>query len=158
MRIQDGVFPRMTGRRIKTMKLNNSFGNRISVQEKEIYNKLLVIFPNIKTQYKSKLYPFNCDFYIPEIDTYIEFHGSQFHHFHPFDKNNPDDIKELERLKVENNKKQLEGKIKNQYSGMISTWTIRDVKKRTIAKKNNLNFLEFYTLDEFYIWYKKISN
>ena len=140
------------------MKLNNSFGNRISVQEKEIYNKLLVIFPNIKTQYKSKLYPFNCDFYIPEIDTYIEFHGSQFHHFHPFDKNNPDDIKELERLKVENNKKQLEGKIKNQYSGMISTWTIRDVKKRTIAKKNNLNFLEFYTLDEFYIWYKKISN
>lgn len=41
---------------------------------------------------------------------------------------------------------------------MISTWTIRDVKKRTIAKKNNLNFLEFYTLDEFYIWYKKISN
>ena len=89
---------------------------------------------------------------------YIEFHGSQFHHFHPFDKNNPDDIKELERLKVENNKKQLEGKIKNQYSGMISTWTIRDVKKRTIAKKNNLNFLEFYTLDEFYIWYKKISN
>ena len=41
---------------------------------------------------------------------------------------------------------------------MINTWTILDVKKRNIAKENNLNFLEFYTLDEFYIWYEKISN
>lgn len=145
-------------RRIETMKLNNSFVNRISKQKKEIYDKLIIIFPNIKTQYKSKLYPFNCDFYIPEINTYIEYNGSQFHHFHPFNENNKDDIKELKRLKQENKKKQLEGKIKNQYSGMINTWTILDVKKRNIAKENNLNFLEFYTLDEFYIWYEKISN
>ena len=38
--------------------------------------------------YKSELYPFNCDFYIKSLDLYIEIQGSWTHGDHPFDKNN----------------------------------------------------------------------
>ena len=30
----------------------------------------------------------------------------------------------------------------------INTWTIRDVNKRNTAKKNNLNYVELFSLDE----------
>ena len=143
--------------RIETMKRNHSFGNKISKQEKEIYNLLINIFPQTKTQYRSKEYPFVCDFYIPEINTYIEYQGSQFHHFHPFDENNQDDINELNRLKELEYKKISENR-KTQYTQMINTWTNLDVKKRNTAKENNLNYLEFFTMKDFNIWYKKISN
>lgn len=35
------------------------------------------------------------------------------------------------------------------YKNAISTWTERDVNKYNIAKKNNLNYLVFYTEKEF---------
>ena len=30
----------------------------------------------------------------------------------------------------------------------INTWTVRDVNKRNIAKKNNLNYIEFWNLND----------
>ena len=47
-----------------------------------------------------------------------------------------------------------EGSIKNEelkrenHFGAIETWTIKDVEKRNTAKKNNLNYVEFFTLKE----------
>ena len=38
---------------------------------KLLYNKFG--FCNVKRQYRTKLYPFACDFYIKSLDTYIEF-------------------------------------------------------------------------------------
>ena len=143
-------------RRIETMKLNNSFGNRISKQEKEIYDKLIIIFPNIKTQYKSKLYPFNCDFYIPSLDLYIEFNGSDLHGFHPFDKTNKDDILRLNDL-IERSKKlkEQDKRVKNRYDYSIYTWTDLDIRKRNTVKENNLNFIEFWNINEVKEWVTK---
>ena len=72
----------------KTKKTNGTICT--SKNEELIYKLLINKFgkDNIERQYKSELYPFNCDFYIPEINTYIEYNGSQFHHFHPFNENN----------------------------------------------------------------------
>ena len=44
--------------------------------------------------------------------------------------------KTVEELKREN------------HFGAIETWTIKDVEKRNTAKKNNLNYVEFFTLKE----------
>ena len=51
---------------------NNSFGK--SKQEDTIYEKIKEVYPDVIRQYKDKIrYPYNCDFYIPEIDLFIEY-------------------------------------------------------------------------------------
>lgn len=45
-------------------------------------------FNNVKRNYKSELYPFHCDFYIPEKDLYIEYQGHPGHGNEPFDEQN----------------------------------------------------------------------
>lgn len=62
----------------------------------------------------------------------------------------------------ENNKNHLEvvnlwkSKHSIQYDKAIHVWTVRDPLKRKTAKENNLNWMEFFTMDEFYNWYNKI--
>ena len=133
------------------MHENNSFNK--SNEENICFKLLCNKFNNIIRQYSSDLYPFNCDFYIPSINLYIEYQGSHFHHFHPFNENNINDINELNRLK-KLEQEELKIKNKTQYTQIINTWTIRDVNKRNIAKQNNLNWIEFFTIDELKEWLK----
>ena len=86
--------------------------------------------------YKSALYPFNCDFYIKSLDLYIEIQGNWTHGGHAFNENNQDDINRLNEMKSKNS---------GYYQNAINTWTIRDVNKRNIAKQNNLNYLEIFS-------------
>lgn len=125
---------------IITKRNNNSFN--ISKTENETYNILINFFgkDNVITQYKSKEYPFCCDFYIKTISLYIECNYHWTHGFHPFDVNNKNDVKKLNLWKSKQTK---------YYINAINTWTIRDVNKRNIAKKNNLNYIEFFSIDEF---------
>lgn len=133
----------------KTYKLNNSYNK--SKDEDKCYNILRNKYSDIKRQYKSDLYPFACDFYIPSIDTYIEYNGSHYHQYHPFDATNKNDIKQLNKLiQLANNSRQhLKGK-KSQYDMIIYTWTDLDVRKRKIAKENNLNYIEIWGIKEIY--------
>ena len=87
-------------------------------------------------QYRSKEYPFNCDFYLPKYDLYIEIQGTWMHGIHPF--NTESDRDTLESWKSKN---------KKSYDNAIETWTIRDVKKREVAKQNQLNYLEIFSND-----------
>ena len=143
-------------KRYNTMKKNNSYVR--SKEEDYCYNELCKYFKCVKRQYKSELYPFNCDFYIPEIDTYIEYQGSHFHHNHAFDANNDNDLLELNNLikKDKLSKKTQDGK-KSQYNIIIYVWTVSDVKKRNIAKQNNLNFIEIWNINEFKQWLLNIK-
>lgn len=140
---------------LETKKKNKNYSS--SKAESIIYNKLFHYFKKIICQYKSKEYPFACDFYIPEINTYIEYNGYYTHHTHPFNKNDINDINELNKL-IELNKKHKKPN-KNLYYSKIKTWTEVDIKKREIAIKNNLNFLELFTIfdiDNFLKKYEKI--
>jgi len=125
--------------------------------EEYVYVKLQSKFNNIIRNYNTLLeeqsnrYPYNCDFYIKDFDLFIEIQGSQFHHFHPFNSNNPNDINELKKLK-------RLSKHHEQYNAMITVWTLKDVEKRNVAEKNNLNFKEFYTQEEFDNWFNKIGD
>lgn len=137
-----------------TKLLNNSFN--ISYQEDVCFDLLKEKYSDCIRQYKSELYPFNCDFYIPSLDLYIEYNGSHYHHYHPFDINDDNDINELNRLKekAENSNAHKNGK-KSQYDNIIYTWTVLDLKKRNIAQQNNLNYIEFWNINEVKEWINK---
>ena len=133
---------------------NHSFN--ISYQEDICFELLKQKYSDCIRQYKSDLYPYNCDFYIPSLNLYIEYNGSHYHHYHPFDINDDNDINELNRLKekAENSNAHKNGK-KSQYDNIIYTWTILDVKKRNIAQQNNLNYIEFWNINEVKEWINK---
>ena len=116
---------------------------------KLLYNKFG--FCNVKRQYRTELYPFACDFYIKSLDLYIEFNFYWTHGKHKFDSNNKDDVDKLNDLKIKYNNGEHP-----LYKGAIITWTKSDPKKFNTAKKNNLNYLAFYTWNEFLEWYKLI--
>ena len=128
-------------KKFETMKENKSFNK--STEEDKIYSSLSKIYSNVLRQYSSEEYPFACDFYIPEKDMYIEYQGTWTHGKHPFDESNKEDMETLRIWKNKNTE---------YYDGAIDTWTIRDPLKRKTVKENNLNWIEFFSLEEFYDW------
>ena len=129
-----------------TKHKNGTFNT--SKPEQEIKRLLEEKFPNVQYQYKSEKYPFNCDFYIPELDLYIEFQGIWTHGKHPFSES-VEDLETLDKWKTESITSEF-------YKNAIEVWTIKDVEKRKIALQNNINLLEFFTIDEFMNWYNSI--
>lgn len=109
-------------------KLENNFLN---------YLKLKYESDDIITQYKSKEYPYYCDFYIKSINLYIEIQGHWTHNDHPFDINNLNDQLIMNKWCT----KSLSDKY---YKNALNTWTIKDVEKRNTAIQNNLNYLEIF--------------
>jgi len=140
-------------KRYNTMKNNGTFNK--SKYEDQSYELLKEKYPDVIRQYKSELYPFNCDFYIPSLDLYIECQYSQFHHGRQY-LGTEEDLKDIELLKEKANKCHLEtGKNKSRYDAEIYTWSDLDVRKRNIIKQNNLNYIEFWTVDECKKWLNK---
>ena len=86
----------------------------------------------------SEQYPFKCDFYIKKYDLYIEIQGTWHHGKHPFNENDVNDIKLLEKWKEES-------LIKSQYKRAINIWVIKDPMKRKIVKDNKLNWIEVFS-------------
>ena len=118
----------------KTKRKNHTF-NSSTIEEEFAsyldYNNIIY-----KRQCKSSEYPFNCDFYIPQYDLYIEIQACWTHGGHPYIEEK--DSKQLEYWKSKQTKF---------YDDAIKTWSIRDVKKREIAKTNKLNYLEIFSND-----------
>ena len=137
----------------KTKKLRGTFGK--SKEEDKIFDLLKEKFGDVNRQYHSDLYQFACDFYIPKLDLYIEYqgywtHGHEAHTIYgPFDENNQIHRETLRKWK----QKAKEGY--KSYDVAIRVWTISDPLKRETAQKNNLNWLEFWTFEEFLKWYKE---
>lgn len=128
-----------------TKKQNQSFN--ISKPEDKLYESLVEVFVDVKRQYRSTLYPFACDYYLPEYDMYIEYQGFEGHGKHPFDSNNLGDLKIVEKWKQKSKELNWKGEEKELYKNFIQVWTCQDPLKRKIAKENNLNFLEIFPDD-----------
>ena len=125
-------------KRNKSLSIHKTWNT--SKYEEKVYSELQKYIDNtdIIRQYKSIEYPFNCDFYIKPLNIYIEVQCSHYHHFKPF--NYIEDKYELERL-------YKKSKDHPQYKSIIETWTIRDIKKRNVANKNKLNYIEIWPSD-----------
>lgn len=136
-----------------TKKKNNSF--HISKPEKIILDILLSIFPNTQHEYISEEYPFSCDFYIPELSLYIEYQDTWTHGNEPYNENNEKHKEILNKWKTKGNELNWKNKPKNMYINAIEVWTKLDVKKRNWAKENNLNWIEFFNLNQFIEWIKQ---
>ena len=127
-------------KRYNTLKTNHTFNS--SKPEEELYLYIKEKFPSVIRQYKDKeRYPFCCDFYIPELDYFIELNGFCSHGGHPYNPKNKNDISKLNSWE----EKSIEHPM---YNNMIKTWTVTDPLKRETAKQNNLHFKEVWTLDE----------
>lgn len=135
-RMKDNVTEIVEKRNV-TKRKNHTFNT--SKTEQESYNILRETFPDIISQYKSDVYPFVCDFYIPSIDTYIECNYHWTHGRHPYNPNDSQDIAKVELWKSKDTK---------YYTNAINTWTIRDVKKLETTRQNNLKFYPVYSIYE----------
>ena len=126
---------------IETKRKNHTFNT--SKPEEELYLNKKKKFPSVIRQYKDNTrYPFCCDFYIPELDYFIELNGTWTHGKHPYNKTNINDKEQLEIWES----KGKEGH--KYYLNAIKIWTIKDVEKRNCAKEHNLNFKEVWSLKE----------
>lgn len=150
-------------KRTESLKKNNSFN--ISKPEEQAYQLLLTKFEkqDILRQYRSELYPFNCDFYIKSLDLYIEYQGSWTHGkykhqilgaYDPKNKNHQKILKIWENKIIELGSTTNKGG--NFYSTAVDRWTKLDPLKRETAKKNNLNFKEFWSVKEVKDWLKEL--
>ena len=127
----------MQERRYNTMKRNHTFNS--SSTEEELFLYIKSRFPKVVRQYKDKnRYPYFCDFYIPELDYFIELQGYYTHGKHPFDPNSNEDLQLIEYYK----------KKYGEDCQAITIWTIKDVEKRDCAKEHNLNFKEVWSLED----------
>lgn len=142
--IQEKISKKLSSEEIRNKcnetKIKNKSFNK-SNPEDICFNLLKQNFPMTLRQYSSDKYPFAADFYIPEIDTYIEYQGFWTHGFHPFNCNDINDINKLNKWK----EKSLKSKF---FSKDIYVWTDLDIRKRNIAKLNNINLIEFWDLND----------
>lgn len=120
-----------------TKEKNKSFN--ISKPEKEYKKYLEEKYgkDNVISSYKSKEYPFRCDFYIPSEDKYIELNLHWTHGFQPY--NEEDEFCKKQLLEW-----QEKAKTSQFYRNAIETWTKRDVEKLRIANENHLNYEVIY--------------
>ena len=127
----------MQERRYNTMKRNHTFNS--SSTEEELFLYIKSRFPKVVRQYKDKnRYPYFCDFYIPELDYFIELQGYYTHGKHPFDPNSNEDLQLIEYYK----------KKYGEDCQPITIWSIKEVEKRDCAKRNHLNFKEVWSLED----------
>ena len=131
--------PEILQKQYQTKKKNHSF--KSSKIEKYVLQLLQLVFPDVQYQYFSEEYPFACDFYIPSLDLYIEYHGSWTHGSRPFNKDDESCIEQITIWQEKANTSQF-------YQNAIDTWTIRDVRKRQCAIDNKLNWICFYSMDD----------
>ena len=141
-------------KQVHNSKVKNKTYNK-SNPEDVIFNKLNDRYCNVIRQYKSDLYPFACDFYIPSMDLYIEYNGFWKHGKEPYDENNMGHKKIVQYWKQKSKEINFKGEPKTSYNDAIYTWTIKDVKKRQTATNNNLNYLEFFNMNQFNEWLVK---
>ena len=130
----------------ETKKINGTFNT--SKIENKLELLLREMFPDLETQYKSKVYPFNCDFYIPSLDLYIEYNGTWTHGGCFYDENNEDNRNTLETWKQLSEHSRF-------YQSAVETWTQRDLNKLNIVLKNNLNYIAWFNQEQALDWIEK---
>ena len=129
----------------QTKKKNHSFNT--SKPEQHTKELLQQKFDKVLTQYKDERYPYLCDFYIKELNLFIECNYHWTHGKEPYDENNVEHQNILKLWKSKHTKF---------YDNAIETWSKRDTEKLECFKKNNLNYKIFYSFEEFLDWFNVI--
>lgn len=125
--------------------LNNS-KTGTSKMEDNLCNYLAELgVDDVIQQYYSDEYPYPCDFYLPSLNMYIEYQGSQYHNGKSY-LGTKDDIAELNSLIEKDKEYCSKNNLKiSQYANIAKKWSDIDCRKREYAKEHNLKFLEVYS-------------
>lgn len=125
-----------------TKRKNGTFNT--SKPEETMKGLLCDVFgeDDVLCQYHDERYPFACDFYIKSLDLFIELNAHWSHGGHWFDESDEND---LQKLAMWSEKAKEKGS--RYYQAAIYIWTQRDLLKKAIAEKNNLNYLVFWNCD-----------
>ena len=124
--------------RCKMAKSRLKNGNHSSLED---YFEQKLIENNI--QYRKSYdedirYPYKCDFYLIESDTFIEINNYWVHNTH-FYTGNEEDLNIVEQWKQKGT---------DHYMKAIHIWTISDVEKRDCAIKNNINYVVLWNKND----------
>ena len=131
--------PEAEKKRVQTMLDNNHISNAES-----LFMDLANLYElDYIQQYYNEEYPYLCDFYIPSKKLYVEINVFWTHGHHWF-LNSEEDKQVLNEWTLKDNKF---------YNNAIYTWTDLDVRKRNIAKQNNLNYITLWTLSDINAWF-----
>jgi hypothetical protein len=119
-------------------RLEGRHGGHKSVDEDNTYTKLKRYIPDLVRYFYDERYAneygvkFECDFYVPSKDAFIEcqFHQSHGNSAYTHGVNPEEDEENLEYIRS--------------YGYDTDTFLIRDPLKRKVAKENNLNYFEIW--------------
>lgn len=105
---------------------------RGSKQEDMVFELLNQLYPGkVERQYCDlERYPWLVDFYIPELDLFIEYNGGNHHGAHRFEPGDPEDEERLKAMEA--------GNINTK------TWTEWDPMKQQTAWNNNIKYIALY--------------
>lgn len=128
-------------------------GYNSSKDEEYIYKKLKEKWPDVKISYIDDRFVnpethrhFQCDFYIPSKDWFINYDKIFTHGRRKYNPNDPkcqEDVKWLESM----------SKPGNYYERALKQWTVTDPIKRQVAEENGIRLIELFNLDEFNTWF-----
>lgn len=112
-----------------------------------LQEKGLEINKDFKMQYKTKDYPFFCDFFIISKKLYIELNIHWAHGGCWYNKNNIENQDKLEKWKNKAEKSKY-------YQHAVEVWSNNDIKKREAAKKNTLNYVVLWNKKDIDKWFQ----
>lgn len=119
-----------------------------------VQNLMINKFNDVIIDYKQP--PFIWDFYIPSKDLYISYNIQECHGGEPFNEKNLNHWEKIKYWATEAQNNNYDNQQKNYFANLINTWTIKDVLKRQTAQHNNLNFIEFFTEEQFLNWCEQV--
>lgn len=132
-------------KRHNTRKSTGWIKNKV---EKYFISKLTVDFEH---NYKSELYPYHCDFYLPDYDLYIEINNYWTHGKCFYDENNQADVELMNKWKSRSttDNDTYARAIRNRY---------RDLEKRDCVIKGNLNYVVLWNIEQIDKFFEDLNN
>lgn len=123
---------------IETRRRNKTFNT--SKPEEEFYQFLVNTYgeSDVYRQYGDTRYPYRCDFYIKSKDLFIELNLHWSHGFRMYDPKDQECQARLEEWITKSSWSKF-------YKQAVRTWTVVDIAKIEIARKNSLNYIVLYT-------------
>jgi len=135
-----------SSQRHETMKNRGSYNQ--SKPELRIFHKLRRVLPNLEYQYRKREgYPYAADFYDPDSDTIFEYQGFMTHGGAPYDSQSSEHALRVKQLKLRAKTDKWLAKL------TLKIWTSSDPQKRAAIRKSNINFVEWFTEEQFETWY-----
>lgn len=121
--------------------------SKSSIPEIEMGQLLMDVFGNDDVYHNivvDSRYPFHVDYYVKSRDLFIELNGHVAHNNHWFDSTSEEDLMIVSEWNQKIQDFEKSHNYNSAYRYYLKIWTDRDLLKRDMARKNNLNYLVFW--------------